>query len=49
MKTKKILKITGIIILIIIVLILVHTLRNYIILKNIEKTFQNTKVVQISL
>lgn len=39
MKTKKILKITGIIILIIIVLILVHTLRNYIILKNIEKNF----------
>ena len=39
MKTKKILKIIGIIILIIIVLILVHTLRNYIILKNIEKNF----------
>lgn len=39
MKIKKILKIIGIIILIIIVLILVHTLRNYIILKNIEKNF----------
>ena len=39
MKTKKILKIIGIIILIIIVLILVHTLRNYMIIKNIEKNF----------
>lgn len=39
MKNKKILKIIGIIILIIIILILVHTLRNYIILKNIEKNF----------
>lgn len=43
METKKILKIIGIILLIIIVLILVHTLRNYIILKNIEKNFSGYK------
>lgn len=39
MNTKKILKIIGIIILIIIALVLIHTIRNYIIIKNMQKNF----------
>ena len=39
MKIKKVLKILGIIIVILIILILIHTIRNYIIIRDLQNKF----------
>lgn len=40
MKVKKVLKIIGIVLLLLLVLILIHTVRNFIIIKNLQESFR---------